>query len=407
MSSIKEVYAEAKKALNASATDRVVGREKENDEIYEFLASCFENKNGLSMYINGQPGTGKTFSVNTMLDSLKEEYKFNRIFLNCMSVKNIQNLYKTVLSEMISNNIDSGLSLPKRCTKESLQKTIESSVTSIRHHLILVLDEIDQIETTIKSGSDIYKLFELPYLPNSKLILIGIANSLDFTDRLLPRLELKPEYKPKVIKFLPYTKEDIMNIVKDRLSKVQQMYDNCVIIDDKALMLCASKIASTNGDIRKVLDICRRAIEFNEQEAKFNNQDTVKTVGIAQMMKIFNQVNPITNSNLDRNTMPLMQKILLCTILLCNIEMKIKDVGLSKLFEKFNKICKAYSTSIDSESEFVNLCTLIQDNGLVEIKKAKEVRNYKLSLKIDEQELREKLQDETFMADILTNTTYK
>lgn len=71
MSSIKEIYSEAKKALNASATDRVVGREKENDEIYEHLVCCFENKIGLSMYINGQPGTGKTFSVNTMLDSLK------------------------------------------------------------------------------------------------------------------------------------------------------------------------------------------------------------------------------------------------------------------------------------------------------------------------------------------------
>lgn len=249
-----------------------------------------------------------------------------------MSIKSIQNLYKTVLSEMISNNIDSNLSLPRRCTKESLQKLIESTITSIKQHLILVLDEIDQIETTIKASSDIYRLFELPYLPNSKLILIGIANSLDFTDRLLPRLELKPEHKPKVIKFLPYTKEDIINIVKDRLASVQQMYDNCVIIDDRAIMLCATKVASTNGDIRKVLDICRRAIEFNEQEAKFNNTDTIKTVNIAQMMKIFNQVNPITNSNLDRNTMPLMQKILLCTILLCNIEMKIKEITLSKVF---------------------------------------------------------------------------
>lgn len=247
-----------------------------------------------------------------------------------MSIKSIQNLYKAVLSEMISNNIDSNLSLPRRCTKESLQKLIESTITSIKKHLILVLDEIDQIETTIKSSSDIYKLFEFPYLPNSKLILIGIANSLDFTDRLLPRLELKPEYKPKVVKFLPYTKDDIINIIKDRLESVQQKHGNCVIIDERALMLCATKVASANGDIRKVLDICRRAIEFNEQES--NDIGTIKTVNIAQMMKIFNQVNPITNSNLDRNTMPLMQKILLCTILLCNIDMKIKEITLSKVF---------------------------------------------------------------------------
>jgi cell division control protein 6 len=86
---------------------------------------------------------------------------------------------------------------------------------------------------------------------------IGIANSLDFTDRLLPRLELKPECKPKILKFLPYSKEDIINIVKDRLRPLADANNNMAIIDDRALTLCASKLASTSGDIRKVLDICR------------------------------------------------------------------------------------------------------------------------------------------------------
>ena len=92
MSSIKEIYSEAKKALNASSSDRVVGREKENDEIYEYLVSCFENKTGLSMYINGQPGTGKTFSVNTMLDSLnvKRHNKPFHFFFNLFFKGRIQ-----------------------------------------------------------------------------------------------------------------------------------------------------------------------------------------------------------------------------------------------------------------------------------------------------------------------------
>ena len=37
----------------------------------------------------------------------------------------------------------------------------------------MVLDEVDQIETSIKSTTDLYKIFEWPYLKNSKLILIG------------------------------------------------------------------------------------------------------------------------------------------------------------------------------------------------------------------------------------------
>lgn len=122
---------------------------------------------------------------------------------------------------------------------------------------MLILDEIDQIEKSIKSPTDLYKIFEWPFLPSSKLILIGIANSLDFTERLLPRLELKPECKPKIINFTPYSKEDIIMIVKDRLKDIQEAHDNCAIIEDRALGLCATKIASANGDIRKVLDICR------------------------------------------------------------------------------------------------------------------------------------------------------
>lgn len=49
------------------------------------------------------------------------------------------------------------------------------------------------------------------------------------------------------------------------------------------------------------------------------------------MMKIFNDVNPTTNNSFDRNAMPLMHKILLCTLLLCTKETKLKEILLSKV----------------------------------------------------------------------------
>lgn len=312
----------------------------------------------------------------------------------------------------------------KRNTKDSLGKAVDLKITTERHHIILVLDEIDQIETTIKTSTDLYKIFEWPFLKNSKLILVGIANSLDFTDRLLPRLQLKPNQQPKLVNFTPYSRNDIIEIVKDRLQSVQ--VNGKPIIDDRALIWCASKIASTSGDIRKMLDICRRSIEIIEKELNINiqkaprlnedkenvnskivNELELKQVGLNHMMKIFNDINPMANSNFDKNSMPLMHKLLLGTLLLCTKELKVKEIPFTKLLEKFKKVCKSYLASIDSESEFVNLCTLVQDNGLVALKKAKEVRNFKVSLKIDEQELNEKLQDEALMADLLTNQLYK
>jgi uncharacterized protein YeaO (DUF488 family) len=50
----------------------------------------------------------------------------------------------------------------------------------------------------------------------------------------------------------------------------------------------------------------------------------------------------------------------------------------TQLFDKFNKVCKKYATEMDSESEFLHLCALLQDNSLIELKKAKEVRNHKV-----------------------------
>jgi cell division control protein 6 len=81
---------------------------------------------------------------------------------------------------------------------------------------------------------------------------------LDFTDRLLPRLQINPNNQPKLINFTPYTRNEIIDIVKDRLKDI----GGAGIIDDRALFWCASKIASTSGDIRKMLDICRRASFF-------------------------------------------------------------------------------------------------------------------------------------------------
>jgi len=58
---------------------------------------------------------------------------------------------------------------------------------------LLVLDEIDQLES--KNQDVLYKLFEMPFLPKSRLVIVGIANALDLTDRILPRLQSKASCK--------------------------------------------------------------------------------------------------------------------------------------------------------------------------------------------------------------------
>ena len=48
----------------------------------------------------------------------------------------------------------------------------------------------------------------------------GIANALDLTDRILPRLQARPKCKPELLNFPPYTKDQIVAVLTDRLQKV-------------------------------------------------------------------------------------------------------------------------------------------------------------------------------------------
>ena len=65
---------------------------------------------------------------------------------------------------------------------------MEDYVVAAQSPILLVLDEIDQLDS--KSQQVLYSVYELPHLTNSMLTLVGIANALDLTDRILPRLKV-------------------------------------------------------------------------------------------------------------------------------------------------------------------------------------------------------------------------
>lgn len=79
---------------------------------------------------------------------------------------------------------------------------------------------MDQLDS--KAQDVLYTIFEWPYLPNSRLCLIGVANALDLTDRILPRLQARPQCRPQLLHFPPYSREELIAIVQDRLAQVRR-----------------------------------------------------------------------------------------------------------------------------------------------------------------------------------------
>lgn len=180
---------------------------------------------------------------------------------------------------------------------------------------VVILDEIDFLIT--RDQDILYKLFEWPCLENSNMVLIGIANALDMTSRFLPRLKAKQCKNPKtrwlqslfslslisfhtspffilddpqLLNFRPYEVDEIKEIILERLKIARNSSNDTddndmntitnvevqsssttasappeFIMQPSAVEFCARKLVGM-GDLRKTLDICRRAIEVAEAE---------------------------------------------------------------------------------------------------------------------------------------------
>lgn len=124
---------------------------------------------------------------------------------------------------------------------------------------MVLLDELDQL--VMAKQTVLYNLFNWPTLPNSRLIVVAIANTMNLADMLPNKIQSRVGLTR--VNFEPYTAAQLIQIIESRLKDVPgdiMAYD--------AIKLCAVRIANNTGDARKALDVCRRAVEVAEREAE-------------------------------------------------------------------------------------------------------------------------------------------
>ncbi|XP_046736632.1 cell division control protein 6 homolog isoform X2 [Diprion similis] len=404
-------FQSARQALHSSVSVNLPGREKELTELREFISDCLKNFSSGSLYVSGPPGTGKTASLSKIM--LEPEFKavFKVIYINCTAIKSAGAIYAKIVQDL-------GLNLAK--SEKANKSTVEKYLKSKHQMLLLVLDEIDQLTT--RSQSVLYTIFEWPSKEGSKLVLVGIANALDLTDRILPRLQARCELRPKLMHFAPYSKKQIVDIITERLEEAN-VSD---VLNGVAVQMLAAKVAAISGDIRKALDISRRVIEIAEaqrvaqvlQPCNDNGSNTVgsprkqqeipqeKSVGLKEVVTVLNSVyGGAQNVNNEESIFPLQQKLLLCSLMLILNKGKNKDVTIGMLHEVYKKVCKKRNIHMVDMSEFVSLCSLVETRGVLRIVGKKEPRLSKVHLQWDQDELGGALQDKTMMSEILNDAS--
>lgn len=252
------VYNEARQVFSrGSLPTALFGRESEKEELHSFISTRTKNKKSGCIYVSGPPGTGKSAFVNDVCRTVASENVVKTGYINCMSVKNAVDLYRTLLEEFMDiTEIVEGEEM------DALGYLFEQRKTSY----VITLDEVDHL---MELDIDLlYNIFEWSLQKTSSLVLVGIANALDFTDRFLPRLKARG-LKPQLLPFLPYTAQQISAVITSKLKALLPAGSiQLPFIHPTAIMFLSKKVAAQSGDLRKAFDICRRAIDLIEAQTR-------------------------------------------------------------------------------------------------------------------------------------------
>ncbi|KAG2527023.1 hypothetical protein BBO99_00002600 [Phytophthora kernoviae] len=255
----------------------MTGREDERDEIYTALHSSIEQQSaGGPIYISGLPGAGKTSIVKEVIRSLEKQRDVGRlrnfvwVEVNGLQMPRPDVAYSVLWKALQPQEEEederpgesevSGTNTlkPQRPARvnigaarlcEYLQSEFHSK-NATRPMLLVLLDEMDFM--LAGKNQVLYNLLEWQTAATAKLVLVGIANTMDLPERLPTKI--RSRLGGHRITFPAYTRAQLENIIQQRLLQLD-------VFSDEAIQICAKSLAHQSGDVRQALSLCRKAAE--------------------------------------------------------------------------------------------------------------------------------------------------
>ncbi|KAK3919148.1 Origin recognition complex subunit 1 [Frankliniella fusca] len=341
MSSLEQV----RKNLHVSAVPMSLPcREAEYRNIYHFLENKIRDNSGGCMYISGVPGTGKTATVNAVVRSLKHEVElkklrdFQYIEVNGLRMTEPRQVFVQVLKSLTGQK-----RTPQQAQDILAQRFCSGSAKN--KTVVLLVDEVDMLRN--RRQDVIYNLFDWPSKSNSHFIVLTIANTMDLPERLL-KGRVTSRLGLTRLTFQPYSYKQLQEIVMSRIAGSNSF-------NDDAVELVARKVAACSGDVRRALDICRRASELVEE-------------GSPVTMPIINKVlsNMMNSANVcSIKACSRLEKLFLQAVVAENERTGVEETMLISVYRQFQSLCALAGVSLINISEAMALLNRLGTSGLL------------------------------------------
>lgn len=226
--------------------ERLVSREWQIKEIHKSLKSSKTGKPMKNLFVFGPPGVGKTIVTKWIL---KEHFSENSVYVNCWNNRTSHKIMEEILRQI-------GFMVHGRESTSDLVKKFEKS----KKKIIVCLDESDHM----KDNDILYVLARnlcgLIMISNQEFPMSGMDS------------RIKSSILMDEIEFRPYNREEILEILKDRIN---YCFKPGTI--NHSLLTMVSGLC--NGDARIGLQTLR--IAASEAELKGQSTITIEEIKVA------------------------------------------------------------------------------------------------------------------------------
>ena len=144
-----------------------------------------------------------------------------------------------------------------------------------------------------------------------------------------------------------------------------------------------------------MLDICRRSVDL----AGASPASPAGLAHVSRALKIASGSPAPPAASNDGSGLPLQQKLALAAALL----MHRREFSLGALLDRYSALCRERQLPPLDASEFASVCQLLEARGMLGMKRAKETRLHKLSVKLDERSVRWAIDDQSLIGSVLAN----
>ncbi len=254
-SAVKELFKNESYLYPEHVPERLPHRESEIDALAFAFTPVTKGKKPQNVFLYGNSGTGKTATAKYVLKELEEfSDRAKSLYINCFE----QNTRHAILAS-ITNFL--GTPIPRRGTgTDEIYDSMVSALRKASFTPIIVLDEIDQIQTVSEASSLLYDLLRVSENEKARFGIILVSNDFSFTSKLDGRV--KSSLMEESIEFKQYSPQQLKDILQER---VQYAFVN-EALEKEVVNVAAAHAAKKGGDARIAIEALLKAGRVAERE---------------------------------------------------------------------------------------------------------------------------------------------